>query len=114
MQIKDLRDRLNNNGIPIKFFDQCHYQMWKIKGKVSVVELSETTNLENGDTSKSVEVQMEDSSGKISIASFDTHTVLLNGLTTVDTEYYVSKRNDQNTITASINNNGYKIKLEKV
>ena len=30
MQIKDLRDRLNNNGIPIKFFDQCHDHMWKI------------------------------------------------------------------------------------
>ena len=62
MQIKDLRDRLNNNGIPIRFFDQCHDHMWKIKGKVSVVELSETTNLENGDISKSV--QMKDYLGK--------------------------------------------------
>ena len=88
--------------------------MWKIKGKVSVVEFSETTNLENEDISKSVEVQMEDFSGKISILAFDTHAVLLNGLATADMEFYVSRINDQNGISASINNNGYKIKFDKV
>ena len=40
MEINDVRYRLNNNTIPIKNFDHCHDQMWKIKGKVSVVEFS--------------------------------------------------------------------------
>ena len=110
----DLRDRLDNNAIPIKFFDQCHDQMWKIKGKVSLVEFSVTANLENGEISKSVEVHMEDYLGKITIVAFDTHALLLNKFVTADMEYYVSKINDQNGITASINNNGYKIKFEKV
>ena len=113
-EINDLRDRLDNNAIPIKNFDQCHDQMWKIKGKVSLVEFSETTNLENGDISRSVDVHMEDYSGKITILAFDRHAVSLNRLVTADNEYYVSKINDQKGITASINNNGYKIKLEKV
>ena len=112
MEINDLRDRLNNNVIPIKFFDQFHNQMWKIRGNISVVDFSETTNLENGDISKSVEVQMKDYEGQIAILSFDRHAVLLNELATADMEYYVSKTNDQNGITASINNNEYKIKFE--
>ena len=95
-----------------KNFDQCHDHMWKIKGNVSVVELSETTNLEIGDISKSV--QMKYYLGKITILAFDRHAALLNGLATADMEYYVSKINDQNGITASINNNGFKIKFEKV
>ena len=45
--------------------------MWKIKGKVSIVEFSETNNLENGEVSKGVELNLEDYSGKISIAAFD-------------------------------------------
>ena len=114
LEIKDLMDRLDNNAIPIKNFDQCHDQMWKIKGKVSLVEFSETTNLENGDISRSVDVHMEDYSGKINILAFDRHAVSLNKLVTADNEYYVTKINDQKGITASINNNGYKIKIEKV
>ena len=77
---------MDNNVVPINFFDKFHNQIWKIKGNISVVDFSGTTNLENGDISKSVGVQMEDYSGKISIAAFDTHTVLLNRLATVDTE----------------------------
>ena len=114
MEIKDLRDRLDNNAIPIKNFDQCHDQMWKIKGKVSLVEFSETTNLQNGDINQGINVHMEDYSGKITILSFDKHAISLNKLVTADKEYFVSKINDQNGITASINNNGYKIKIEKV
>ena len=73
MEIKDLRDILDNNDIPKRNFHQCHNQMWKIKGKVLLVEFSKTTNLENGDISESVEVQMEDYSGKISIAAYDSY-----------------------------------------
>ena len=113
-QINDLRDRLDNNAIPIKNFDQCHDQMWKIKGKVSLVEFSETTNLQNGDINQGINVHMEDYSGKITILAFDKHAISLNKLVTADKEYFVSKINDQNGITASINNNGYKIKIEKV
>jgi len=113
-QINDLRDRLDNNAIPIKNFDQCHDQMWKIKGKVSLVEFSETTNLQNGDIDQGINVHMEDYSGKITILAFDKHAISLNKLVTADKEYFVSKINDQNGITASINNNGYKIKIEKV
>ena len=83
-------------------------------GNVSLVEFSETTNLENGDISRSVEVHMEDYSGKITIVAFDTHAITLNKLMTADKEYFVSKINDPNGISASINNNGYKIKIEKV
>ena len=57
---------------------------------------------------------MEDYSGKTTTLTFDRHAVLLNGLATADMEYYVSKINDQNGITASINNNGYKLEFEKV
>ena len=64
MQMNDLKDCLNNDTIPIKFFDQCHDQMWKIKGKVSLVEFSETTNLQNGDIDQGIEVHMEHSSGE--------------------------------------------------
>ena len=113
-QINDLRDRLDNNAIPIKNFDQCHDQMWKIKGKVSLVEFSETTNLQNGDIDQGINVHMEDYSGKITILAFDKHAISLNKLVTADKEYIVSKINDQNGITASINNNGFKIKIEKV
>ena len=113
-QINDLRDRLDNNAIPIKISDQCHDQMWKIKGKVSLVEFSETTNLQNGDIDQGINVHMEDYSGKITILAFDKHAISLNKLVTADKEYFVSKINDQNGITASINNNGYKIKIEKV
>lgn len=113
-EINDLRDRLDNNAIPIKNFDQCHDQMWKIKGKVSLVEFSETTNLQNGDIDQGINVHMEDYSGKITILAFDKHAISLNKLVTADKEYFVSKINDQNGITASINNNGYKIKIEKV
>ena len=113
-QINDLRDRLDNNAIPIKNFDQCHDQMWKIKGKVSLVEFSETTNLQNGDIDQGINVHMEDYSGKITILAFDKHAISVNELVTADKEYFVSKINDQNGITASINNNGFKIKIEKV
>ena len=82
---------MDDNAIPIKDFDQCYDQMWMIKAKVSLVDFSNTTNLENGENSRSVDVQMEDYSGKISIVTFDTHAVLLNELAMVDTEYYVSK-----------------------
>ena len=114
MQINDLRDRLDKNTIPIKIFDECHDQMWKIKGKVTLVNLTETTNLENGEKNQGINVHMEDYSGKITIVAFDTHAISLNKLVTADKEYFVSKINDQNGITASINNNGYKIKIEKV
>ena len=80
--MKVVRDRLDYKVISMKEFDQFHDQMWKIKGKASLVDFSETTNCENGEISKSVEVQMEDYSGKISIAVFDTYAVLLNGVTT--------------------------------
>ena len=114
LAIKDLRDCLDNNVILMKDLDQFHDQMGRIKGKFLLIDFSETTDIENGKISKSIEVQMEDYSGKISIDAFEAHAVLPNKLVTVDTEYYVSKRNDENTITASINNNGYKIKFEKV
>lgn len=114
MQINDLRDRLDKNTIPIKNFDECHDQMWKIKGKVTLVNLTETTNLENGEKNQGINVHMEDYSGKITIVAFDTHAISLNKLVTADKEYFVSKINDPNGITASINNNGYKIKIEKV
>ena len=42
------------------------------------------------------------------------NAISLNKLVTADKEYFVSKINDPNGITASINNNGYKIKIEKV
>ena len=114
MQINDLRDRLDKNTIPKIFFDECHDQMWKIKGKVTLVNLTETTNLENGEKNQGINVHMEDYSGKITIVAFDTHAISLNKLVTADKEYFVSKINDPNGITASINNNGYKIKIEKV
>ena len=57
---------------------------------------------------------LTDYSGKINILAFDRHAVSLNKLVTADNEYYVTKINDQKGITASISNNGYKIKLEKV
>ena len=57
---------------------------------------------------------MEDYSGKINILVFDRHAVSINKVVTADNVYYVTKINDQKGITASINNNGYKIKIEKV
>ena len=86
MAIKDLRDCLDNNVILMKDLDQFDDQMGRIKGKFLLIDFSETTDIENGKISKSIEVQMEDYSGKISIASSDTHAVLLNGVATVDTE----------------------------
>ena len=57
---------------------------------------------------------MEDYSGKITIVVFDSHANTLNELMSADKEYFVCKTNDPNGISASINNNGYKIKMEKV
>ena len=114
MQINDLRDRLDKNTIPIKNFDECHDQMWKIKGKVTLVNLTETTNLENGEKNQGINGHIEDYSGKITIVAFDTHAISLNKLVTADKEYFVSKINDPNGITASFSNIGYKIKIKKV
>ena len=86
MEIKDLKDRLDKRVITIKDFEQFHNRMWKIKGKVSIVEFSETNNLENGEVSKGVELNLEDYSGKISIAAFDKYAELFNETVVVDAE----------------------------
>ena len=57
---------------------------------------------------------MEDYSGKITIVAFDSHGNTLNELMSADKEYFVSKTNDPNGISASINNNGYKLEIVKV
>ena len=59
-------------------------------------------------------MNLEYYSGKISIIAFDKYAELLNEMVVVDVEYYVSKTNEQNDITASINNIGYKTTLERI
>ena len=79
-----------------------------------MLDFSETTNFENGEVSMSVELTLKDYSGKISIVGFDKYAESLNEMVVVDAEYYVSKTNEQNDITASINNKGYTITLERI
>ena len=59
-------------------------------------------------------MNIKDHSGILSITAFGKHAELLSGLAVEGMEYYVNNTHDQDDMTASINNNVYKIQFEAV
>ena len=57
---------------------------------------------------------LKDHTANLTITAFDANAEVLSGLTVGGMEYYISNTNNENDITASINNNAYKIHFETV
>ena len=63
---------------------------------------------------KEFNMTLEDYSGAITITAFGRHAELLSGLCINGMQYYLSNTNDQSNMTASINNNVYKVVFNAV
>ena len=63
---------------------------------------------------KMFSLELKDHTGTLNITAFSKNAEVLSGLAVTGTEYYISNTNDENDITASINNNAYKIRFEAV
>jgi hypothetical protein len=112
LELKDCRDREEKDITPIKDFDLFHDQLWIIKGAVLGGEI--TTWEERDLIGKMYTMNIKDNTGEISITAFGGHAEVLSGLVVDGMEYYISNTNDENDMTASINNNAYKIHFEAV
>ena len=73
-----------------------------------------TTLEEIDQIGKMYTMNIKDNTGEISITAFGGHAEVLSGLVVDGMEYYISNTNDENDMTASINNNAYKIHFEAV
>ena len=113
LKLEDCRDREEKDITPFNDFDLIYDQYWTIKG---VVHRGQMTNMGfDGNTQeKMFSLELKDHTGTLNITAFGKNAEVLSGLAVTGTEYYISNTNDENDITASINNNAYKIRFEAV
>ena len=112
LQQKDFRDRLANKVLSIKDFKKKNDAFgidgnWKIKGCVSEGQMTKMAKDDN--VSKMFTMKLSDYSGSISITTFGKYAERVSKVYEDGKDYYISKTDDQNNITASINNNAYKV-----
>ena len=107
-KLEDFSDRLEKGIQPIKNFDKFYDQSWIIKGVVTNGNMAIEGNY------KEFNMTLEDYSGAITITAFGRHAELLSGLCINGMQYYLSNTNDQSNMTASINNNVYKVVFNAV
>ena len=113
MKLKDCRDREEKNITPIKDFDLFYDQFWTIKGVVLGGQMT-TMGIDENTKEKMFSLNLKDHTGNLTITAFDGNAEVLSGLAVGGMEYYISNTNDENDMTASINNNAYKIHFEIV
>ena len=113
LKLEDCRDREEKDITPFNNFDLIYDQYWTIKG---VVHGGQMTNMGfDGNTQeKMFSLELKDHTGTLNITAFSENAEVLSGLAVTGSEYYISNTNDENDITASINNNAYKIRFEAV
>ena len=107
VQVKDARDRLDKKVLPIKDFNKFYDKEWMIKGRVSEGQMRRMGK--DDKISKMYTMKITDYSGSSSITTFGKHAELLNKIYEDGTEYYVANESHPNAMTASINNNAFKI-----
>ena len=107
VQLKDFRDRLEKKVLPIKDFNNFYDKEWMIKGCASEGQM--TRMGKDGNISKMYTMKITDYSGSLSITTFGKHAELLSKIYEDGKEYYVGNKSDPNAMTASINNNAFKI-----
>ena len=113
LELSDCRDREEKDITPIKDFDDFDEQAWIVKGVVLGGQMT-TMGYDENVIEKMFVMNIKDHSGILSITSFGKHAELLSGLAVEGMEYYVNNTHDQDDMTASINNNVYKIQFESV
>ena len=113
LNLKDCRDREEKDITPFKDFDLIYDQFWTIKG---VVLGGQMTNMGfDGNTKeKMFSLELKDHTGNLNITAFNENAEVLSGLAVAGMEYYISNTYDENDMTASINNNAFKIRFEAV
>ena len=107
VQLKDFRDRLEKKVLPIKDFNNFYDKEWMIKGCASEGQM--TRMGKDGNISKMYTMKITDYSGSLSITTFGKHAELLSKIYEDGKEYYVGNKSDPDAMTASINNNAFKI-----
>ena len=71
-----------------------------------------TMGIDENTKEKMFSLNLKDHTGNLTITAFDGNAEVLSGLAVGGMEYYISNTNDENDMTASINNNAYKIHFE--
>ena len=107
VKLKDARDRLEKKVLPIKDFNNFYDKEWMIKGCVSEGQMTRMGKDDN--ISKMYTMKITDYSGSLSITTFGKHAELLSKIYEDGMGYYVGNKSDPNAMTASINNNAFKI-----
>ena len=113
LKLRDCRDREEKYITPIKDFDLFYDQFWTIKGVVLGGQMT-TMGIDENTKEKMFSLNLKDHTGNLTITAFDGNAEVLSGLAVGGMEYYISNTNDENDMTASINNNAYKIDFEIV
>ena len=113
MELKDCRDREEKDVTPIKYFYLIYEQFWTVKGVVLGGQMT-TMGFDENTKGKMFSLELKDHTGNLTITAFGGNAEVLSGLAVGGMEYYISNTNDENDMTASINNNAYKIHFETV
>ena len=113
LQLKDCRDREEKHIAPIKDFDLIYDQFWTVKGEVLGGQMT-TMGFDENTKGKMFSLNLKDHTGNLTITAFGGNAEVLSGLAVDGMEYYISNTNDETDMTASINNNAYKIHFETV
>jgi hypothetical protein len=113
LKLKDCRDREEKDITPFKDFDLIYDQFWTIKGVVLGGQMT-TMGFDENTQEKMFSLDLKDHTGNLNITAFSGYAEVLSGLAVAGMEYYISNTNDENDMTASINNNAYKIRFEAV
>ena len=113
LKLKDCRDREEKDITPFKDFDLIYDQFWTIKGVVLGGQMT-TMGFDENTNEMMFSLDLKDHTGNLNITAFGGNAEVLSGLAVAGMEYYISNTNDENDMTASINNNAYKIRFDAV
>ena len=113
LKLKDCRDREEKDITPFKDFDLIYDQFWTIKGVVLGGQMT-TMGFDENTNEIMFSLDLKDHTGNLNITAFSGNAEVLSGLAVAGMEYYISNTNDENDMTASINNNAYKIRFDAV
>ena len=113
LKLKDCRDREEKDITPFKDFDLIYDQFWTIKGVVLGGQMT-TMGFDENTNEIMFSLDLKDHTGNLNITAFGGNAEVLSGLAVAGMEYYISNTNDENDMTASINNNAYKIRFDAV
>ena len=113
LELNDCRDREENYITPIKDLFKVYDKMWVIKGEVLGGQMT-SMGFDANTIKKMFVMEVKDYTGNLKITALERNAELLSGLTVKGMEYYISNSYDQNDMSASINNNLFKIKFDNV